>query len=108
MCTCAVKRARLTLAWAALYILTGMGLASARAQVGVSSTSASGGASVVASAPPRGGVGQGLAGVEPPQATTPAGLDPADIGPEMPSDRLATGPFGVILESIFGAASEDE
>jgi hypothetical protein len=105
MGSCAVKRARLTLVWAALNILTGMGLASARAQVGVSS---SGGASVAAPAPPRGGVGHELAGVEPPQATTPAALDPADNGPEMPSDRFATGPFGVILESIFGAASEDE
>jgi hypothetical protein len=108
MVTCALKRARLTMVWAAASIVTGMGLGSANAQVGASSTSASNGASIAAPAPPLDGVGPGLAEVEPPQASIPAALDLADNEPEEPFGWLATGPFGVIRESIFGAAAEDE
>jgi hypothetical protein len=103
-----VKGVPLPLAWIAALSLTGLGATMARAQRVVPAASASAGSPVGDPAPhPVVGPVDVLGGEEPKGAGPAAPGPPAYIPESLPA-RVVMGPFEVIHESIFGAASTDD
>jgi hypothetical protein len=104
-----MKRLSLALGLSALGLLSSVGAGVAQAQAEVSAEPTAGGSPISVAVPVPASAPSGWAGLDDPQSPGSAATHPPSISsPETPAAPPATGPFSVIRDSIFGAASEDD